>query len=40
MYVGLYLPGIRDEIKLTYSADLSKRLSTDTIRDEFVNLKQ
>jgi serine/threonine protein kinase len=37
--VELYLPGLGDEIKLTYDGALSKELNTDSIRDEFLKQK-
>lgn len=33
--VELYLPGLGDEVKLSYNADLSKKLDTGSIRDEY-----
>jgi eukaryotic-like serine/threonine-protein kinase len=40
MYVALFLPGLGGEIKLTFDGALSKQLSTDAIRDEFLKQKQ
>ncbi len=37
--VELYLPGLGDEIKLTFDGALSKQLNTDSIRDEFLKQK-
>ncbi|HPO24098.1 MAG TPA: serine/threonine-protein kinase [Arenimonas sp.] len=37
--VELYLPGLGDEVKLSYDADLSKKLDTGSIRDEYHNQK-
>jgi len=37
MYVSLFLPGIGGEVKLGYDSDLSKKLSTDGMRDEYQN---
>ena len=37
--VELYLPGLGDEIKLTYDGALSKQLNTDSLRDEFQKQK-
>jgi hypothetical protein len=39
-YIALFLPGLKDEIKLTFDGALSKQLNTDALRDEFLNQKK
>ncbi len=38
--IELYLPGLGDEVKLSYDADLSKKLDTNSIRDEYQSQKK
>ena len=39
MYVALFLPGLGGEVKLSYDGDLSKKLDTNAMRDEFLSQK-